>query len=117
MSAKDNYSTSAVLTEDRGIDQGDYNWLYYRQEKDDSKPFNGGTLRVGIYFIRRLCHVKLLTELTRSAARSARPMMQLRYLRSPLKSERFAWSTASMSGQGINEIVIQSTIPKFVLGA
>ncbi|KAK0642693.1 hypothetical protein DIS24_g8808 [Lasiodiplodia hormozganensis] len=46
MSAKDNYSTSAVLTEDKSIGQGDYNWLYYRQEKDDSKPFNGGTLRV-----------------------------------------------------------------------
>ncbi|KAI2465921.1 hypothetical protein F4781DRAFT_407512 [Annulohypoxylon bovei var. microspora] len=46
LSAKDNYSTSAVLTRDAGIDQGDYNWLYGREEKDDSKPFNGGTLKV-----------------------------------------------------------------------
>ncbi|KAI1458230.1 hypothetical protein F4805DRAFT_142171 [Annulohypoxylon moriforme] len=46
MSAKDNYSTSAVLTRDANIGQDDYNWLYYREEKDDSKPFNGGTLTV-----------------------------------------------------------------------
>ncbi|KAI1213333.1 uncharacterized protein F4807DRAFT_260946 [Annulohypoxylon truncatum] len=46
MSAKDNYCTSAVLTRDANIGQGDYNWLYYREEKDDSKSFNGGTLTV-----------------------------------------------------------------------
>lgn len=117
MSAKDNYSTSAVLTEDKSIGQGDYNWLYYRPEKDDSKTFNGGTLRVGIYYIRRLCHGQLLTESTRLRARSARPMTQPRFLRSPLKSEQLAWRTASLSSQGINEIVIESTISKLVHGA
>lgn len=47
MSAKDNYSTSAVLTEDKLIGQGEYNWLYYEPPQDGvSRPFNGGTLRV-----------------------------------------------------------------------
>ncbi|KAI0883541.1 uncharacterized protein GGS22DRAFT_32636 [Annulohypoxylon maeteangense] len=46
LSAKDNFSTSAILDRDANIGQGDYNWLYYRKEKDDSKPFNGGTLTV-----------------------------------------------------------------------
>ncbi|KUI64955.1 hypothetical protein VM1G_00571 [Cytospora mali] len=44
LSAKDNFSTSVILNRDAGIDQGDYNWLYYRKERDDSQSFNGGTL-------------------------------------------------------------------------
>ncbi|KUI54370.1 hypothetical protein VP1G_01739 [Cytospora mali] len=46
LSAKDNYSTSVILDRDAGIDQGDYNWLYYRKERDDSQKFNGGTLTI-----------------------------------------------------------------------
>ncbi|KAF9641517.1 hypothetical protein BFW01_g1500 [Lasiodiplodia theobromae] len=47
LSAKDNYSTSAVLAEDQRIGQGEYNWLYYEPPRNGvSKPFNGGTLRI-----------------------------------------------------------------------
>ncbi|QPC65916.1 hypothetical protein HYE67_008147 [Fusarium culmorum] len=48
MSAKDNYATAAVLTEDKGIDQENYNWLYYEPADHQHyyKPFEGKTLKV-----------------------------------------------------------------------
>ncbi|KAM0387222.1 hypothetical protein ACHAQC_010872 [Fusarium culmorum] len=51
MSAKDNYATAAVLTEDKGIDQENYNWLYYEPADHQHyyKPFEGKTLKVRFY--------------------------------------------------------------------
>ncbi|PTD11253.1 hypothetical protein FCULG_00002824 [Fusarium culmorum] len=50
MSAKDNYATAAVLTEDKGIDQENYNWLYYEPADHQHyyKPFEGKTLKLRV---------------------------------------------------------------------
>ncbi|UZP32450.1 hypothetical protein NXS19_000266 [Fusarium pseudograminearum] len=48
MSARDNEATAAVITEDKAIDQPNYNWLYSQPETHQHyyKPFEGKTLKV-----------------------------------------------------------------------
>lgn len=49
MSGKDNYATAAVLEQDKGIDQGNYNWLYYEPPNSHNQAsFENSTIKVSI---------------------------------------------------------------------